>query len=324
MGEEDIEMVDTADALEAMALLKSGAYPPLDHPGISDLVSLGVLKRQPIEGPDHMPYAVLDPLDVGQRVLEARLKKIVADAESAAKIPAVYAALARVREAESAVPGIHFLANSGEADNVIASAMESARRVYAIHNDGTPRKESNLKARLPIDLEQADRVQDWRVIYTRAHRSNKHLADWGNQLAPKGVEIRTTHEQVHRVLIIDDQALIMDVTKDVEDRSAWHIEIPSITEWMAGYFEALWKRSERWIGGGVGPIRGETISSDTSRRIMHLYLEDKNRAEVAKAMGVHPTRINQLLEPLYKSLGIKNLHALLAWFVQSEERHLSP
>ncbi|MFI0978267.1 hypothetical protein ACH4SP_14885 [Streptomyces sp. NPDC021093] len=312
-------------AREALELIRTHRYPDPSHPGVAELQERRIIEAVLVEGPEGVPWIIADPRTLERCHLGSALESLISQAQTIAAIPDAYEELEQlIRGRDGNIKGIQYLASEGEANASITKAMAYAsKRVLTVHPGRTPRKRADLEARLPQDLIHAAVVGEWKEIYSRNHRADEKLKWWAAQVSEKGVQIRTTHEDVERVYIIDDAAMILDTTKPTEDRSAWLIQIPALVSWMEIYFRHLWKRSERWIGEGPAAREG-ALTTEHSRRILRLYTDDLRKTEVAKALGVSSRYIDKHLEELYRGTGIKTLHGLVLWFSQSEERHINP
>ncbi|MCX5201500.1 hypothetical protein OG897_08555 [Streptomyces sp. NBC_00237] len=312
---------------EALELIATYRYPDRDHPGIPSLVEHGAINPVALQTPGTAPWTIQDP----GALVRTRLRKTSAElrrqAEALETLPELYDALVRLAKDEASYSqGLEYLANTGEANTSLQGAIASATiRVLTVHPSRLPRVKSELEARLPDDLANAENIAEWKEVYTRNHRQNGDLIAWAEEVAKRGLQARTTHEdQIERLYIIDNAAWILDSCKENgTERPALKIQVPALVAWLETYFRGLWERSERWIGEAQAK-RGTTITTEHSRRILRLYSKDLRKTEVAKRLDTSTRYIDRQLAPVYEKTGLETIHGLCLWFAESEERHINP
>lgn len=311
---EDLALSSEAQALVELLLQGESSFE--DSPGLGELVHLGVAVREDLSG----RYVLADISHARQRMLAEERTAIALHLVRMRTVDSFFEAL----EGPSALAasGVEFLGSAEAANALLIKAIQTAECEIRTAQP-LPRQDRFLDVTVDRDIALLQRGLRLRTIYQDSARGRSWEREYVKRVSEHGAEVRTLASDFVRIILIDSRmALIADCRDSPPSRGkGFYVTNPGILAFIETVYEQQWHRANPWVGE-YGRADEPTVTNSRQREMMRKLEDGKTLGQIATALGVSTTTINDDVKKLYKATGTRNHFSLGRWWAETPERNI--
>ncbi|MFG2926613.1 LuxR C-terminal-related transcriptional regulator [Streptomyces sp. NPDC048305] len=139
-----------------------------------------------------------------------------------------------------------------------------------------------------------------RHIYQHPARYSTNVREYVGQLAPEGLQVRTTEQTVDRLIIFDRSVAFIPAAPD--RRTALRIRHPALVDYLIQVYEVLWAQATP-IGQQLTAAVPGTRTTAVQQSVARLLAEGHSDVQVAGKLGISIRTCRSHIAKLMRTLG---------------------
>ena len=266
------------------------------------LVELGVIKRKDAGFGVPGPAAAIGQLI--ERREEELLKQYRRVSESRFLVDELEQLYAEPEPVDPADQGVERLTGLEEIRERLEELSFFTRTsVFSIQPGGTQSHES-LAASRPLDQRGIRRGVEMRVIHEASVLDDELNRVYLRELVMGGAKVRVTHQQLERMIIMDEQVAVVPVDPANSRRGALIVRNPGLVAGFLDLFHRAWQDAEElpWSAEGSEQPPANKISAQ-DKRILELLASGCTDETSAREVGVSVRHLRRTISRLMQELG---------------------